>query len=71
MKPIPFIRPSTMGKRDTCEDGDPSSTVSGLRRHVVLDDDAHVLMNTEAMFQALGAEAIATVSPMDALGSPD
>jgi CheY-like chemotaxis protein len=47
----------------------PPSTVSDLRGHVILavDDDALVLMNTEAMLQDLGAEVIATVSPMEAL----
>lgn len=47
----------------------PPSTASDLRGHVILavDDDALVLMNTEAMLQDLGAEVIATVSPMEAL----
>jgi signal transduction histidine kinase len=47
----------------------PPSEASDLRGHVVLtvDNDALVLMNTEAMLQDLKAEVIATVSPMEAL----
>jgi CheY-like chemotaxis protein len=46
-----------------------SAEAVGLKRHIILavDDDALVLMNTEAMLEDLGAIVIATTSPLEAL----
>lgn len=50
-------------------DGGDNNWPVDLRDQVILavDDDALVLMNTEAMLEDLGAKVIATTSPLEAL----